>query len=92
MKHVALVFAVITSFLLCVVVFTAGITRPKAILGMGAFAAAFWYYHWDYRRRDAAKRKKEPPPLSVGARDWRGQASDDSAVKKEPNQPPEPTR
>jgi hypothetical protein len=71
-KTIHLIFSLIASALLLVIVFTAGFSRPKAIIGMGAFAGAFWYLY-------ISAPKKAPNPSASSdnrSRDWMGNPHD----------------
>jgi hypothetical protein len=44
MKSLHLVFALVSTLLFLVIFVNTGLGRPKALIGMGIFCAAFWYY------------------------------------------------
>jgi hypothetical protein len=69
MKLLSLVFAVMATFFLVVILVEVGVTRPKAIIGMGSFAAIFWYYFFtlETKPKNIAAKK-----MDNRRRDWMG--------------------
>ena len=78
MKALSLLLAILASILLIVILVEAGISRPKAIIGMGGFAGAFWYYYLTFQ----SKPSPEKPPRDLTPRDWMG-----NPVEKDPHDP-----